>query len=181
MARLTEAVIQNAKGDDALLKDLFAELSANVPAQLHEDLDELVATIQHLSPGLRAMAATYKLDVSMALDDLGWHFANWHHHGYCRETSLGLRELEANEVSEIFDRAYSITSHQWAIIGDLIEKEGSHFAEWYRTSELKATLAPLNRRLWELLGEASPGGEKGIFRYWVAYARKHPERVVSEA
>jgi hypothetical protein len=179
MAKLTEAAIQNAQTDDALLKGLFAELSASVPAQLHEDLDELVARIQGLPPGLRAMAATHKLDVSMALDDLGWHFANWHHHGYCRETSLGLKELEAGEVSEIFDRAYSIASHQWEIIGELLEKGGSSFAQWYRRSELNATLAPLNRRLWELLKEASPGGEKGIFRYWVGYARKYPERVVS--
>jgi len=29
------------------------------------------------------MAATCKLDVSMALDDLGWHFGTWTDRRYC--------------------------------------------------------------------------------------------------
>ena len=48
------------------------------------------------------MAATFELDVSMALDDLGWHFGNWTHRGYCDETLHGLRELEAGEYTEMF-------------------------------------------------------------------------------
>jgi len=178
MSRLTQKVIQRTKGDDALLKKLFAELEVSVPAALHEDLDDLVTAIQDLPAGLRAMAATYQLDVSMALDDLGWHFANWHHHRYCRETRWGLQELEATEVAEIYDRAYSITSQQWDVITQLLERGSDAFTDWYGTSELEATLAPLNRKLWEILKETSPGGEGGVFRFWLAYARKYPERVV---
>jgi len=39
---------------------------------------EFVAEIKELPVGLRSMATTYELDVSLALDDLGWHFGNWH-------------------------------------------------------------------------------------------------------
>jgi hypothetical protein len=124
------------------------------------------------------MASTYQLDVSIALDDLGWHFANWHHHGYCKETSRGLKELEAFDLSEIFDQAYSITCHQWDVITELLRQDFKAFSDWYFTSELDATLAPLNRHMWDLLKTESPGGEGGIFRYWLAYARRYPERVV---
>jgi hypothetical protein len=58
--------------------------------------------------GLRAMAATFELDVSMTLDDLGWHFGNWAHRGYCDETLRGLRELEAPEYAEMFSKAYEL-------------------------------------------------------------------------
>jgi len=78
MARLTHQVIRRTKSDVALLKKLFGELEVSVPASLHDDLDDFVAAIQDLPAGLHAMVATYQLDVSMALEDLGWHFANWH-------------------------------------------------------------------------------------------------------
>ena len=52
------------------------------------------------------MAAMYQLDVSLALDDLGWHFANWHHQAYSEETIWALQELETAEAAEIFAAAY---------------------------------------------------------------------------
>lgn len=76
------------------------------------------------------MASTFQLDVSMARDDLGWHSANWHHHGYCRETSRALKELEAFELSEVFDLAYSITCHQWDVITELLRQDFKAFSEW---------------------------------------------------
>ena len=48
------------------------------------------------------------------------------------------------------------------------------FADWYGTSELEATLMPLNLRWWEICNSDNDG----LFRYWVTYARKYPERVV---
>jgi hypothetical protein len=53
------------------------------------------------------MAATFELDVSMALDDLGWHFVNWTHRGFCDATLWGLRELEAGEYADMFVKALS--------------------------------------------------------------------------
>ena len=57
-----------------LIEDMASEFDFLMPL----DCDEFVAHLSDLSPGLRAMAATQKLDVSMVCDDLGWHFANWH-------------------------------------------------------------------------------------------------------
>jgi len=54
---------------------------------------EFVAEIQGLPVGLRAMAATYELDVSLALDDLGWHFGNWHNEDLAEETARGLARI----------------------------------------------------------------------------------------
>jgi hypothetical protein len=89
VATLTPEIIAGTSSDEELLKKLLAELDAAVPAELHDDLDEFVDTVRDLPPGLRAMASTYQFDVSMALDDLGWHFASWHHHGYAQETGWG--------------------------------------------------------------------------------------------
>jgi hypothetical protein len=160
------------------LKSLFAELNATGSQALHEDLDDFVAAVEQFPPGLRAMAATYQFDVSMTLDDLGWHFANWHHHGYAAETSLGLKELEALEAADIFDQAYSIVEHQWDLMTELLRQSFDAFTTWYHTSELAATLMPLNRRLWDLLDVETAVEPAGVFRYWVAYARKYPDRVV---
>jgi len=106
--KLTIAKIKSARSDELLFERLGAELERLLPVDLHNDLDALVARMRTLSPGLRSMAATFKLDVSMALDDLGWHFANLHHKRYCKETSRGLHTLEASEAAEIFDRAFEI-------------------------------------------------------------------------
>lgn len=177
MARVTRAEILNAKSDSKLLELLFAQLSESAPPSLHEDLDRFVAAMGDLPAGLRAMASTYQLDVSMALDDLGWHFANWRHHGYCQETSRGLKELGARELAEVFDAAYAIAREHWDEIGEWLQRDASEFAEWYPTSRLHAALDPLNQRMWDLLEEESPGGESGIFRFWLAYARNHPAGV----
>lgn len=173
-APLTQDGIRQTTSDKALLDALFAELSREVSASLHDDLDEFVSAIQDLPPGLRAMAATFQLDVSMARDDLGWHFANWHHRAYGAETSMALRELEATELSDLFDRAFSIVGHQWEVMTERLVEGSDSFAEWYGTSELEATLMPLNRRWWEICNSDNDG----LFRYRPTYARKYPERVV---
>jgi len=166
-----------AASDKEILDNLFLRLQASIPADLHEDLDEFVDVVSDLPPGLRAMASTYQLDVSMALDDLGWHFANWHHRGYSLETSRGLKELETGEIASIFDRGYSIAGHEWDRMSELLNEGFDVFATWYRTSELEATLMPLNRQLWDLLKIENASGQAGLFRYLVAYARKYPERL----
>ena len=116
------------------------------------------------------MAATYELDVSMALDDLGWHFANWHHKGLARETLLGLLELGASEEAEIFSQALKIAFVNW----DLFANED--FVQAYAHSEIEEALDPLNDRLWVLLGYRGKEG-KALVHRWVPYARQYPERV----
>src|SRR5262245_48928071 len=101
---LTEAFIRACTDDEALFAALSAELRRRVSSDwAWEDVDEEfeshVERMRACPVGLRAMAAVHPLDVSMALDDLGWHFANWHYRPHCEETLRGLRELEIPEAA----------------------------------------------------------------------------------
>src|SRR5439155_11028124 len=95
MTPLSPSRIARTRSDEALFKLLGGELKRLLPPYDSANLEPLVKSLQGLPPGLRAMAATYELDVSMALDDLGWHFANCHHQRLALETLGGLRELGA--------------------------------------------------------------------------------------
>ncbi len=121
------------------------------------------------------MAAIHSLDVSMALDDLGWHFFNERHRGLCEETRLGLRELEAIEAADIFEAACAIVFPQWDEIVALSLQDADEFVKWYGESGLEGKLHPLNLRLWAIC-EAR---KLGLLGYWLDYARKYPERVVA--
>jgi hypothetical protein len=124
------------------------------------------------------MAATFQFDVSMCLDDLGWHFANWHHHPFCRETSEGLRLLGATEAAELFDRAYQVVLPHWDSISGMLSRDFKEFVQWYDRSDLEKSLTPLNERLWDIR-KASRGF--GLMRFWLDYARAFPDRVADRA
>src|SRR5262245_29999541 len=171
---LTEEQIRDCASDEELFQALSAELHRRLPDEESDDLDLFVERLRALPKGLRAMAAIYQLDVSMALDDLGWHFANWHHRPYCDETLRGLRELEAHEPAEIFSSAYELVQPYWSTIGELLTQGFDKFVDWYPDSELETALDPLNRRMWDLC--APP---YGLMAHWLTYARKYPEKVVS--
>ena len=129
-----------------------------------QDLDAFVATLSKLPPGLAAMAATHQLDVSLTMDPLGWHFSNWHHHGYARATASGLRELGAVHAAELFESAYLIAQRYWK------ELESAD-ASWYDSSGFERELEPIDRELSELVESY---GEFGIMSLWVTYAKQHP-------
>ena len=82
-----------AMSDDGLLEQIFALLSSRVHANAYGDESEFASSIGFLPVGLRAMAATHWLDVSLTLDSLGWHFLNFGEPNFVKETELGLREL----------------------------------------------------------------------------------------
>ena len=111
------------------------------------------------------MAATYQLDVSMALDDLGWHFANWHHHGYSLETGRGLRELGADRLAALFEAAYGLALKYWPRLG------APGFVEWHHGSDLEKAMEPLNQEMWS---RYRANGSLGLLGLWVAYARRNP-------
>jgi hypothetical protein len=174
---LTEARILECKTDDELFELLGLELTSHFPngeGDTWGDLDAFVAKLRTLPVGLRAMAAIYQLDVSLALDDLGWHFANWHHKEYCGETLRGLRELEAHEVADIFDAAYTLAQRYWEKIGELLEDDFDRFVEWYNGSEFEKATMSLTERLWEIC----KGKRSGLLDLWAPYARRYPHKVV---
>ena len=177
---LTEARILECKDDEELFKLLGLELTARLPngaGSTYEEFDDYLARLRDLPVGLRAMESIYQLDVSLALDDLGWHFANWHNKQYCEETLRGLRELEAHEVADIFDAAYTHALCWWDKIGELLEVDFDEFTTWYSGSEFEKVTMPLTRRLWAMC-EGEEGKRKGILRFWAPYARKYPHKVI---
>jgi hypothetical protein len=169
---LTVKDIKEAKSDEHLFKMLSSELQRCLPEQVQNDLGTLVQALRGLPRGLRAMAATYRLDVSMAMNDLGWHFFNNHNLEFSEEIQSGLHELEATEAADIFEKAKALIQPHWNQIGQLTAKT---FADWYESSGLAAALSPLNKQMWKICSESK---DYGIMSYWLIYARKHPEQVL---
>jgi hypothetical protein len=164
MTTLTLETIRSSS-DEELFALLGKELEARIPAR--RGSREFVAQIRTLPAGLRAMAATYELDVSLTMDDLGSHFGNWHDPNLGEETRLGLEELGAAELADVFKEAFRLAVRYWHELG------ARNWGQWYHGSPLEKAMAPLNERAWSIL----KGKKNGIFSYWVEYAREYPERV----
>ena len=122
------------------------------------------------------MAATFALDVSMSLDDLAWHFVNYHNSDWYEETKLGLLELGADEAAELFKKAFAAVEPRWDELGDVAQNEGSNDPhDWLDATGIQKLIDPLNERMWQLLNQWP---QYGLMHYWLAYARKHPERCI---
>ena len=160
--------------DDELLRQLSSDLERLLPANVQNDYDLLILAMRRLPRGLHAMAAIHRLDLSMALDDLGWHFYNFYHWDFANETQWGLRELEAGEVAEIFESARVLIEPHWNEIGSLRAVGSKAFVDWYSESGLQNVLDALNHRLWAICGQ-SP---YGLMQFWLDYARKYPGRLM---
>jgi hypothetical protein len=150
--------------EDYVFELLSQTLSARLPSR---DDPNFLAELRKLPIGLRAMAATYELDVSLTLDDLGWHFGNWHDAELAEETAIGLQQLGATELAALFQDAFALALKYWRELGD------DGWMDWYHGSALEEAVMPLNQEVWKLL----EGKSSGIFSYWVAYAKRHPERI----
>jgi hypothetical protein len=161
--------ILDAQTDEEVLAVLSKALTERVAPSLLGNLDAFVAALMNLPPGLRAMAATHQLDVSLTLDDLGWHFANWHHHGYALATLEGLKELGAAREAAVFGDAYAVAQRHWTKLA------ADDFTAWYHGSSIEQELAPLDREMTELVRAHGPAGLMGL---WVRYARQHPALLI---
>lgn len=181
MSSVIREALRAGIDEEQLLSLLFEELERQVPSELQGDIERFLEVLAQLPVGLRAMAATHQLDVSLTLDDIGWHFANWHHDGYCAETSRGLRELGALELAATFDEAYAIARRHWEEVSELLARTPGTFAEAYFDSALERELRPCDERLRALAGIPSTQPIGGIHRFWLAYAHRHPERLAHEA
>lgn len=155
----------SSSSDDELFKLLSQELQSRIPASRNSP--EFLPQIRSLPAGLRAMAATYELDVSLSMDDLGWHFGNWHDEELAEETARGLEVLGAHELAKLFREAFRLALKYWDELGS------EDWAEWYHGSPLETAIDPLNDQAWNFLERH----KDGIFHYWVDYARKNPDGV----
>jgi len=167
---LTRQEIRRTTSDSALLEKLKRELRRVLPQGTAVQAEGFRSIISRLPKGLRAMAYTYLLDESLAVDDLAWHFLNWHRHGDAQDTIRALRELGAGKAADIFQAAYDVVRPHWK------DLERHDFADWYRASGLEKSLEPFNRQLMMISREA---GEFGLMSYWPTYARRNPELVVA--
>jgi hypothetical protein len=161
MGNLTVEAI-DASSDDELVSLLGSELDSRISVKWGSP--EFVAQIRNLPVGLRAMAATYELDVSLALDDLGWHFGNWHNADLAEETVQGLEVLGAPELAKLFRQAFQLATQYWT------ELDSENWMEWYHGSPLEEAVDPLTKEAWSILKPK----ENGILQFWVDYARRYP-------
>jgi hypothetical protein len=169
--------IQAVKSDEELLRLLMGELNLLFPQELRRDRVVFLSKLQVAPLGMRAMAMTFELDVSMSLDDLAWHFANHYDLDLYEETLLGLRELGAVEAADLLAEAFSIMEPYWPELGEIVDgkhPDGTH--EWLDQNGIQERIDPLNKRMWKLLNQWP---ELGLMRYWLDYARKFPQRCVA--
>ena len=160
-----------AFGDKELLKGIFSALtkSVNSAADPYSDDGSYAAAIAALPTGLRAMAATHHLDISLTMDDIGWHFLNFGEPGFVRETDSGLRELGLEDIADYFMEAHSIVNP--------LRPEIKEAGEYYDCLESRGLMGRIN----ELTDKASQKQPtltgSPIYAAWVKYAREHPEKV----
>ncbi len=114
------------------------------------------------------MAATHHLDVSLTLDDIGWHFLNFGQESHVRETVSGLAELGIPELGAILLEAYEIVL---PLLPE-IHVNDDYYECLQRTGQ--------TQRIKELTDKAvGLLGPNGIYPFWIAYVRSHPENVFS--
>src|SRR5688500_8405853 len=93
--------------DEEILQRLFFVLQgADITADPYDWNGAYAEQIRLLPIGLRAMAATHYLDVSLTMDDIGWHFLNFGEPNHVAETEAGLRVLGLDELAELFHKTY---------------------------------------------------------------------------
>jgi hypothetical protein len=154
-------------GDDELVSRAFDLLKTRLRANPYGWDGAFAQEIRSLRAGLRAMAATHHLDVSLTMDDIGWHFLNFGHPTHVEETESGLRELGLVEVAAMFHEAYQLVQPH---LDEIRVPGGDYYAVMERSGAMK--------RIDELTDQARVAiGEQGIYRHWAAYARQHPENV----
>jgi hypothetical protein len=168
MKPLTPAAIARFRSDENLQARLGAELERLIGRTPGTgQVRAILPALRRLPPGLRAMAATYELDVSMAMDGLEDHFVNWHNKALALETLAGLRTLGARQEADVFARALRLAFRHWRSLASGAPKRGS---------ALYKQFDPLNIKLWHLLGYQGKTG-RSLMELWAPYARAHPESV----
>gem|GEM_PF-981970 len=127
-----------------------------------------MATVSRCAPvGLRAMAATHHLDISLTLDDIGWHFLNWRGKEHAEETIRGLKELELNELARLFRSAERLMRPH---LGKISHE--NYYETLEKTGKMKK-IDELTKRAHRILDIPN----RNVYFYWVRYTHAHPEKV----
>jgi hypothetical protein len=174
---LTVEAIRAAEDDDALIQLLSEELQRHLPEEVLNDPDATYRMVTTLPRGLRAMAGMHLFDISMALDDIAWHFGNQNDERALRETLNGLRELELYDAAACFEKMWDFMRPHMAALrsGDY---DGKDFPNWLEDIGAQAFAEPMSKLIWD---QSEGAGKFGFLSSWADYARRYPEGcVVSE-
>ena len=163
-----------AECDQDVLDRIFQTLNARVAedaysANAYDEDGRHAAGLAGLPVGLRAMAATHHLDISLTLDDIGWHFLNFGEPSLVRETIAGLKELGLTELVGYFEEAAEIMSDLQGQIN------GDNYRDCLQEHEKSERIDKLNRTAWAI-DKSGSVVEGAIHSAWIRYAREHPIR-----
>jgi hypothetical protein len=162
------------QSDEQILQRIFAILSAaGLRASPYSWDGDYAKQVRQLPSGLRAMAATHHLDVSLTLDDLEWHFFNFGEPNHVFETEAGLMELGLDTLADLFHQAYELVSPYLPTRGDGQEVYESLECDG-KLEQLEESLRILERNSPKLSGSV-------IYAAWVRYARRHPELLMTSS
>ncbi len=163
------------KDDAGLLKEIRELLASLALGDPYGEDGSFAANIAPLPPGLRAMAATHWLDISLTLDSITWHFGNFGEPGLVAETEAGLRELGLQELAESFADARNLMT---PLLARRTEADGDPY-KILEEAGLKERGDEIDQRAWALdnLGPS----ESVIYQAWIRYTRQHPDRVFGSA
>jgi hypothetical protein len=164
----------NATDDEVLFQRLAFALDGLFPPELRDNPDQFYAAVLDAPRGLRAMAGIYDLDVSITLDDLAWHFLKHNDERFLEETLWSLKELEANEAADLFQSALEIARPFLPSIR-AIDWQQENPREFLVRTGIQSQVDPLSDRMLEIWRASK---FRGLFQYWLCYARKYPERCV---
>lgn len=158
--------------DDAGLKTELEELlTARAAGDPYSPDGSFSANIARLPPGLRAMAATHWLDISLTLDSITWHFGNFGEPHLVAETEAGLHELGLDDLASCFVEAQELMT---PLLARRTEADGDPY-EIVKRAGLEKRADELHQRAWALDDRGS--GKSVIYEAWIRYTRQHPERV----
>jgi len=162
------------KNDEELLDDLMAILASQTSGDPYSEDGSFAANLSTLPVGLRAMAATHWLDISLTLDSITWHFGNFGEQHLVAQTEAGLLELGLDELALCFREAKEL---MLPILAERTEADGDP-DEIVQRKGLEAKADEINRRAWDLHDVGS--GTSAIYAAWVKYARGHPAEILGD-
>src|SRR4051794_27116010 len=160
------------ENDDAgLMNEIQQLLTARATGNPYAEDGSFAANLALLPPGLRAMAPTHWLDISLTLDSITWHFGNFGEPQLVAETEAGLRELGLDELAKCFTEAKELMV---PLLAHRTDADGDPY-EILDRAGLRTRADRLDRRA-RALGSRNPK-KSLIYEAWIRYAREHPERV----
>jgi len=163
------AVLQ--QDDEKVLEALQAILTERIAGDPYSPDGSFAHQLASLPLGLRAMAATHWLDISLTLDSITWHFGNFGERGLVAATEAGLIELGLTDLAVCFREAREVVLPLLAERTD----EDKDLYDYYALKGCASIIEHLDNKAWGL--KDTSDGESAIYDAWVRYARQHPERI----